>query len=70
MAGLVPPAGRSVYKIEPAPVTLRQAKAPVERRYVSISVIPGRAKGANPESRNTLRAATWIPDRRSRAVPE
>jgi hypothetical protein len=27
-------------------------------------VIPGRAKGANPESRNNLGAYVWIPDRR------
>ncbi len=27
----------------------------------SISVIPGRAEGANPKSRNTDRACVWIP---------
>jgi hypothetical protein len=29
--------------------------------WQSISVIPGRAEGANPESRNTNRACVWIP---------
>ncbi|MEA2926716.1 MAG: hypothetical protein QOD25_3838 [Alphaproteobacteria bacterium] len=27
-------------------------------------VIPGRAEGANPESRHRLRVCFWIPDRR------
>ena len=29
--------------------------------WQSISVISGRAEGANPESRNTDRACVWIP---------
>jgi len=36
-----------------------------------VSVIPGRAAGANPESRNEHRVNIWIPGSRlRRAVPE
>jgi len=34
------------------------------------TVIPGRAKGANPESRNSIRVSIWIPGPALRAVPE
>jgi hypothetical protein len=33
-------------------------------------VIPGPAKGRNPESRNLLGASVWIPGPALRAVPE
>jgi hypothetical protein len=35
-----------------------------------LSVIPGRAEGANPESRNRYRISVWIPGPALRAVPE
>jgi hypothetical protein len=35
-----------------------------------IAVIPGRAAGANPESRNEFYAYVWIPGPALRAVPE
>jgi len=31
---------------------------------MTFGVIPGRAEGANPESRHKLGASFWIPDRR------
>jgi hypothetical protein len=34
------------------------------------AVIPGRANGANPESRNNLRACVWIPGSPLRVAPE
>jgi hypothetical protein len=34
------------------------------------SVIPGRAEGASPESRNKLSIRNWIPGPALRAVPE
>src|SRR6185437_5885674 len=36
----------------------------------SSPVIPGRTEGANPESRNLLRALFWIPGPPLRGVPE
>ena len=36
----------------------------------SVAVIPGRAGGANPESRHERRILIWIPDPALRAVPE
>jgi len=34
------------------------------------SVIPGRAEGANPKSRNTFKNGVWIPGPALRAIPE
>jgi hypothetical protein len=34
------------------------------------SVIPGRAEGANPESRSSFEIGIWIPGPALRAVPE
>jgi hypothetical protein len=36
----------------------------------SFRVIPGRAEGASPESRNKLGVCLWIPGPALRAVPE
>jgi hypothetical protein len=33
-------------------------------------VIPGRAEGANPESRRTIGGCFWIPDSPLRGAPE
>jgi hypothetical protein len=37
---------------------------------VFTNVIPGRAKSANPESRNSVVPNVWIPGPALRAVPE
>jgi hypothetical protein len=42
----------------------------VARRGITKFVIPGRAEGTNPESRNVFRIRIWIPGPALRAVPE
>src|SRR4051794_16296114 len=67
VSAVAPVAASTCLRVSPFPILVIRCLPEV--LFVSLHVIPGRAEGANPESRCKYRLVGWIPGSRASPAP-